>query len=172
VTPTDGDAIMVQTYDGGLTDGNFTGNADGDGVPLVSTASFAGAFDVTADAGADGEASTTVTYMLQLAAAFSEGDPSGLTSANVAINLYEVGGIIYGSTAASEGDVDPANTVFTLEVDGAGNVTLTQSGVIDHDTDESYSGAYINDVQELATGLVELKATAETTDGDGDTATG
>ncbi|MES0885308.1 DUF5801 repeats-in-toxin domain-containing protein, partial [Roseibium sp. SCP14] len=36
----------------------------------------------------------------------------------------------------------------------------------------SYSGAYINDVQELATGLVELKATAETTDGDGDTATG
>ncbi|MES0885241.1 DUF5801 repeats-in-toxin domain-containing protein, partial [Roseibium sp. SCP14] len=37
VTPTDGDAIMVQTYDGGLTDGNFTGNADGDGVPLVST---------------------------------------------------------------------------------------------------------------------------------------
>ncbi|MES0885445.1 hypothetical protein, partial [Roseibium sp. SCP14] len=34
VTPTDGDAIMVQTYDGGLTDGNFTGNADGDGVPL------------------------------------------------------------------------------------------------------------------------------------------
>jgi hypothetical protein len=63
--------------------------------------------------------------------------------------------------------------VFTLSVaSGTGVVTLTQFDTIDHTQTDTYNNAYINDVQSLANSLVDLKATATTTDSEGDNATG
>ncbi|MEP1428846.1 MAG: hypothetical protein ABJL64_09285, partial [Rhizobiaceae bacterium] len=165
------DTVMLKTFDGGLTAGNFTGaelTGDTDISKTIATAAFAGAFTVTADAGADGGTTATV-YALQLDAAYG-GGTIGLTSGGNDIYLYNIGGVIVGSTSSTNpGSVD-GTAVFTLGVDASGNVTLTQLLVIDHGSDVAYSGVYIDDVQSLGDNLVELKATATTTDGDGDTA--
>ncbi|WP_166294177.1 DUF5801 repeats-in-toxin domain-containing protein [Bradyrhizobium sp. 2S1] len=163
---------VLLTFDGGLAGGNFVGPQDShdtNASPTVASVSFAGAFTFghLNEAGADSGA-TTITYALQFHAGFSEGGASGLTSGGLAIHLYENGGVITGSTALTEGGITAANTVFTLSVDAAGDVTLTQTHAIDHTQTDTYSGSYINDIKQLAANLIDLKASAVTTDGDGD----
>jgi T1SS-143 domain-containing protein len=131
--------------------------------------SFSSAFSVTSSSyGADGSGTVSASYALVLLAA--EGSSSGLSSDGATIYLYETGGVIYGSTSATEGGVDPSNTIFSLSVNGSGQVTLTQFEEVDH----SLPGVGSNyDAQEalLGAGLVGLKGTVVITDGDGDSAT-
>ena len=177
------DAFVIQINDDGPgVDATVTGEAgvvlatqDAQTIGLASdtdtsTADFSGVFGVTKDGGADGEQGTVVTYALALLGGFTEGDPSGLEIGGVAINLYETGGVIFGSTAGTEGAVNAGNTVFEISVSASGVVTLTQHQQIDHDTVEG-APAYDDDQQFLADGRVGLTATAVITDGDGDTAT-
>src|SRR6187551_694398 len=166
------------TFDGGLANGNFVGPegaGDSNVSPIIAAVNFSGAFTIGSqnDFGADGGGSTTISYSLQLHAGFVEGAVSGLFSGGVAIRPYESGGVITGSTALTEGGINAGNTVFTLSVaSGTGVVTLTQFDTIDHTQTDTYNNAYINDVQSLANSLVDLKATATTTDSEGDNATG
>ncbi|WP_373387894.1 retention module-containing protein [Pseudomonas alcaligenes] len=132
------------------------------------TDSFSSAFSIVSSSfGADGPGSISASYALVLLT--TEGSSSGLSSDGATIYLYEDGGVIYGSTAANEGDVDPSNTIFTLSVNGSGQVTLTQHEEIDH----SLPGVGSNyDAQEalLGNNLVGLQATVTITDDDGDSA--
>ncbi|WP_316851818.1 DUF5801 repeats-in-toxin domain-containing protein [Aquipseudomonas alcaligenes] len=132
----------------------------------TASASFSGAFNVTSSSyGADGPGTTSTTYTMVMIAA--EGVSSGLASNGATIYLYETGGTIYGSTSATEGGVNAGNTIFTLSVNGSGQVTLTQNAEIDH----AGPGVGSNyDAQEaiLANNLVGLKGTATIIDGDGD----
>ncbi|UUY06672.1 retention module-containing protein [Pseudomonas sp. J452] len=131
--------------------------------------SFSSAFSVTSSSyGADGPGTVSASYALVLLAA--EGSSSGLSSDGATIYLYETGGVIYGSTSATEGGVDPSNTIFSLSVNGSGQVTLTQFEEVDH----SLPGVGSNyEAQEalLGAGLVGLKGTVVITDDDGDSAT-
>ncbi|MGG5870978.1 retention module-containing protein [Pseudomonas peli] len=133
------------------------------------TDSFSSAFSVvSSNFGADGPGTVSTSYALVLLAA--EGSSSGLSSDGATIYLYETGGVIYGSTSAIEGGVDPSNTIFSLSVNGSGQVTLTQFEEVDH----SLPGVGSNyGAQEavLGTGLVGLKGTVVITDDDGDSAT-
>src|SRR5690606_5956042 len=128
------------------------------------TDSFASAFTVTSQSfGADGPGTVSTSYALVLLTA--EGSSSGLSSDGATIYLYESAGVIYGSTSATEGGVDPSNTIFSLSVNGAGQVTLTQFEEIDH----SLPGVGSNyGAQEavLGAGLVGLKGTVVITDDD------
>ncbi|MDR5865590.1 DUF5801 repeats-in-toxin domain-containing protein, partial [Halomonas koreensis] len=164
------------TFDGGLSGGNFTGTESADdtskSTPTVAVVDFSAAFTIgnQDDFGADGAGQTDIDYALQLAVA--EGTASGLTSGGESINLYINGDgtLVTGSTAGDEGSVAAGNTIFTLALNGTtGVLTQTQSGVIDHGTTDTYDGAYISDEKLLADGLVELVASAETTDSEGDT---
>ena len=149
-----------------------TQDAETDGVPTAedtASASFASTFLAAAVPvyGADGPGTTVISnYVLSLVGPTD----SGLNSNNVPINLYNVGGVIVGSTApvAPPTATDPS-VVFSIAVDSAGLVTLTQYAEIDHlpeDVDAINDNANIG----LATGLVTLSATATVTDGDNDTA--
>src|SRR5690606_25968387 len=96
---------------------------------------------------------------------------SGLTSDGATIYLHDIGGVITGSTAADAGDVEAANTIFTLEVDAdTGVVTSTQYAEIDHALPGDASD-YDDQLATLGDGLIGVTATAVVTDGDGDTAT-
>ncbi|MBR0875452.1 hypothetical protein JQ633_34220, partial [Bradyrhizobium tropiciagri] len=173
---TSGVEPVALTYDGGLANGNFVG-AEGAGdtnaSSTVATVSFASAFTFgnLNDYGADGAGASTISYALQFHTGFTEGSASGLTSGGTAIRLYESGGVITGSTALTEGTISAANTVFTLSVSNTGSVTLTQTHAVDHTLHSAYNNAYITDLQQLASGLVDLKASAVTTDSDGDSST-
>jgi T1SS-143 domain-containing protein len=165
---------IALTFDGGLANGNFTGSdlaGDTNASKTIASVSFASAFALgnLNDFGADGAGATTISYALQLHAGFVEGSVSGLTSGGVAIRLYENGGVITGSTALTEGAISGANTAFTISVNsGTGVVTLTQSMAIDHSQTDTYNNAYISDLAQLGNGLVDLKASAVTTDSEGD----
>ena len=132
------------------------------------TDSFSSAFSIaSSNFGADGPGTISASYALVLLA--SEGSSSGLSSDGATIYLYEDAGVVYGSTADNEGDVDPSNTIFTLSVNGSGQVTLTQFEEIDH----SLPGVGSNyEAQEALLGgnLVGLQATVTITDDDGDSA--
>ena len=116
-----------------------------------------------ADFGADGPGTISENYALTLLVA--EGSTSGLTSGGEAIRLFlsDDGLTVTGSTAASEGGVDAANTVFTVTVGADGSLTLSQSQVIDHTPG--------SDAVSLADGLIGADYTVTITDGDGDTVT-
>ena len=111
-----------------------------------------------------------MAYSLGLHSGVANGAASGLFHDGLSIFLYNIGGVITGSTATSAGLVAVGNTAFTLSVDATGAVTLTQSENIDHSQTNTYTGAYISDVQSLASGLVDLTAVATTTDREGDNA--
>ncbi|MCA6122754.1 hypothetical protein J6500_12730 [Bradyrhizobium sp. WSM 1704] len=175
VTPSRVEPVAL-TFDGGTANGNFVGAelpGDTNASPAVASVSFAGAFTFgnLNDFGADGAGATTISYALQFHAGFTEGSASGLTSGGLAINLYESGGVITGSTALTEGAITAANTIFTLSVDNAGVVTLTQTHAVDHAQHDVYNNAYISDLQSLAANLIDLKASVVTTDSDGDSST-
>ena len=155
-----GQSVLVQTQDADTIGAN-SDTASGD---------FTGAFVITSQsAGADAPASAVSwSYSLKLLA--GQGADSGLSSGNATIHLYDVGGKIVGSTAASLQGVTTANTVFDLRLDGnSGKVILTQYSAIQHDGPGA-SGNYDSQVAWLKTGLVGLEGSASITDYDGDKA--
>ena len=131
----------------------------------VSTANFGSVFTSAIAYGADGMASSSTSYVLNLSGA--DGVDSGLDSKGLQVNLFEINGVIYGSTTSSEAQaIDTA--VFSLTVDGNGIVTLTQFQSIDHGLPGS-SSSYDEQLASLANNLVSLTATVSATDKDGDT---
>ncbi|MDW9177998.1 DUF5801 repeats-in-toxin domain-containing protein, partial [Legionella pneumophila] len=138
----------------------------------VTNANFGNVFSNTPNYGADGAGSTVMSYSLGLLA--SSGSDSNLDSNGQNIYLYELNGVIVGSTSTTLAGVTGVNTIFDLSVDGSGVVTLRQYAEIDHaiGDDPSATGAPFDDqLAVLGNNLVSLTATALTTDGDGDTAT-
>jgi len=135
----------------------------------TATADFSTVFASTTAYGADGPGTTTTTYALSLVGA--QGADSGLASNGAEIHLYDIGGVITGSTSATEAGVDAGNTIFTLAVDGSGVVTQTQYAEIDHSLPGASSN-YDSQIASLANGLVNLTATTTIVDADGDSATG
>lgn len=116
------------------------------------TKNFAGAF--TSDPGTDGLGAAGITYALG-----TPGGASGLvaTQLNEAINLVNNAGVIEGRTATT-------NTLaFTVAVNAAGDVTLTQLLAVRHDPDSGPDQS----TGLSAANLVTLTATI--VDGDGDT---
>jgi T1SS-143 domain-containing protein len=125
----------------------------------TATGSFAAAFGLTQNMGADdGGTAATLQYSLSVGAGMED---TGLTSNDNDITLAMEGDDIVG-TAGGE-------TVFRISVDAEGMVTLTQYAEIDHlpeDIDEVNDNSNIG----LPTGSIELTASAEIIDGDGDKA--
>ena len=118
-----------------------------------ATASFAGAF--TSSFGADGAG--TITYALNVVAG-----PSGLTdtATGQAVNLVLNGTTVEGRTATT------GLLVFTVTVDGAGNVTLDQQRAVVHPTNDPNEPKTLS-----ADNLVTLTATITDKDGDSASAT-
>lgn len=131
----------------------------------VSTANFGSVFTSAIAYGADGMASSSTVYALNLTGA--DGADSGLDSKGLQVNLFEIGGVIYGSTTSSEAQAI-STAVFSLTVDGNGVVTLTQFQSIDHPLPGAGS-SYDEQLASLANNLVSLTATVSATDKDGDT---
>ncbi len=148
----DDDNTTAQTSDAALP------GSDAASLNLAALFGYEGA-----DFGADGAGTIGETYALTLLA--GEGSPSGLTSGGEAVYLFlsDDGLTVTGSTAASEGGVDAANTVFTVALGADGTLTLVQSQVIDH--------APGSDAATLADGLIGADYTVSIIDGDGDTVT-
>ena len=128
------------------------------GAPFTAQADFGGVFTFTSSDGS----TPVVTYALSLAGPpGTQGTESGLTSGGLGIFLYDIGGVIFGSTAADVGDVDfTTNTIFTISVDGNGVVTQTQLAEIDHAGPGDTSAPYNDQIAALGPGLVNLTATA------------
>ena len=153
-----------------------TDDADTDGVPtdsdtVVTAANFSGVFGGTSVVfGADGAGpGSSSTYALAVT-----GSSSGLFSHGSAINLFVVGGVVYGTTAASAGAINAGNTIFTVSTTNTGEVTLTQFQQIDHtNTDPSPTGdPYADHIISMADGLVTLTRSETAVDGDNDSVTG
>ena len=166
ISVTDGNTILLNTQDAD-TEGTATD---------TDSTSFAAAFTLTSsDYGADGAGSIgAVSYDLEITATPVAGlVDSGLTSDGSAVYLYEVGGVIIGSTATTApASAADASVVFTLAVNTAnGNVTLSQMQEIDHGAPGDTAAPYDTQEAVLGTDLVGLTATRTITDGDGDTAT-
>ncbi|CZH40657.1 Leukotoxin [Legionella pneumophila] len=158
MTVSDTNAITLNTQDaetiGALSDSD--------------SASFATAFAVTPNYGADGAGTTVTTYALSVSA---QGVDSGLDNNGNNIYLYNIAGSVVGSTSATQVGITTGNTIFSLGVNSSsGVVTLTQHQEVDHGLPGASSN-YAAQEAILNTGLVFLNATAVTTDGDGDTAT-
>ena len=126
----------------------------------TASGSFAGLFTVTSDGGADG-GDHSVSYSLSIGEGKAD---TGLSSGGVAIVLSLNGGVI-------EGWADDLK-VFSIAVDGDGEVTLTQYAPLDHSGELDDEDGFNNDVNSvgLAEGTVLLTATASITDGDDDQA--
>ncbi|EHS49504.1 hypothetical protein PDO_3172, partial [Rhizobium sp. PDO1-076] len=131
----------------------------------VSTANFGSVFTSAIAYGADGMASSSTVYALSLTG--TDGVDSGLDSKGLQVNLFEIDGVIYGSTTSSEAQAI-STAVFSLTADGNGVVTLTQFQSIDHPLPGAGS-SYDEQLASLANNLVSLKATVSATDKDGDT---
>ncbi|HHW3787782.1 TPA: enhanced entry virulence factor RtxA [Legionella pneumophila] len=158
MTVSDNNVITLNTQDaetiGGLSDSD--------------SASFAAAFAVTPNYGADGAGTTVTTYALSVSA---QGVDSGLDNNGNDIYLYKIGDSVVGSTSATQAGVVAGNTIFSLGVNSSNAMlTLTQHQEVDHGLPGAGSN-YAAQEAILNTGLVFLNATAVTTDGDGDTAT-
>ncbi|HMI41393.1 MAG TPA: DUF5801 repeats-in-toxin domain-containing protein, partial [Sphingomicrobium sp.] len=138
---------------------------------VSTSANFGGVFSGSSvSPGADGAGSgTTSGYALS-----TTGGASSLTQGGVAINLYNVGGVIIGSTAVTSGGINAANTVFSVGVSGTGVVTLTQFSQIDHtNADPTPGGAPFTDHSiSLADGSITLTRSETVIDKDGDSVTG
>ena len=143
-----------------------TQDADTDGTPTTQdsdTKTFASAFTATFNGGADGTATSSLTYSLGAVS----GD-SGIKSGGAIVYLHKIGDTVVGSTASLLANVAAVNTVFELSVSNAsgtaGQVTLTQYQQVDH------TALNPNDLS-LLDSKITLTATGDIKDGDGDTAT-
>ncbi|HEX6603527.1 MAG TPA: cadherin-like domain-containing protein, partial [Sphingomicrobium sp.] len=97
---------------------------------------------------------------------------SGLTSHGLAINLFEVNGVVYGTTAGvAPADATTAGVVFSLSVSATGVVTLTQYQQVDHAVEGVTTSPFDDQFATLVNGKITLTASSSITDGDGDTAT-
>ncbi|TIG28636.1 hypothetical protein DI105_14500, partial [Legionella pneumophila] len=151
MTVSDNNAITLNTQDadtiGGLSDSD--------------SVSFAAAFAVTPNYGADGAGTTVTTYALSVSA---QGVDSGLDNNGNNIYLYNIAGSVVGSTSATQAGITTGNTIFSLGVNSSsGVVTLTQHQEVDHGLPGASSN-YAAQEAILNTGLVFLNATAVTTD--------
>ncbi|WP_192875118.1 enhanced entry virulence factor RtxA [Legionella pneumophila] len=164
----DGPSVTMTVSDNNVITLN-TQDADTIGAASDSdSVSFAAAFAVTPNYGADGAGTTVTTYALSVSA---QGVDSGLDNNGNNIYLYNIAGSVVGSTSATQAGITTGNTIFSLGVNsGSGVVTLTQHQEVDHGLPGASSN-YAAQEAILNTGLVFLNATAVTTDGDGDTAT-
>lgn len=146
-----------------------TQDADTEGLASdtdVSTANFGGAFTIAnSDFGADGAGTTSWAFSLEVA-----NSDSLLSSGGQAINLFLIGGVVVGSTAANALDVTVANTIFDVAVNGDGEVTLTQYQQIDHDLPGVNDGDFDAQLAVLADGRINLIGEATITDEEGDSA--
>ena len=157
------DANVLLTTQDAETDGDPT-DTDTDS----TTADFSGIFGASSAFGADGPGSDSLSYALS-----TTGGASGLASHGAAINLYLIGGVVVGSTAASAAAVNAGNTIFDISVDADGVVTVNQYAQIDHtNTDPSPTGpGYEDHLISLPDGSVTLTLSGSVTDSDGDTVT-
>ncbi|MFO9622737.1 enhanced entry virulence factor RtxA [Legionella pneumophila serogroup 6] len=164
----DGPSVTMTMSDNNVITLN-TQDADTIGAASDSdSVSFAAAFAVTPNYGADGAGTTVTTYALSVSA---QGVDSGLDNNGNNIYLYNIAGSVVGSTSATQAGITTGNTIFSLGVNSSsGVVTLTQHQEVDHGLPGASSN-YAAQEAILNTGLVFLNATAVTTDGDGDTAT-
>ncbi|WP_275477630.1 enhanced entry virulence factor RtxA [Legionella pneumophila] len=164
----DGPSVTMTVSDNNVITLN-TQDADTIGAASDSdSVSFAAAFAVTPNYGADGAGTTVTTYALSVSA---QGVDSGLDNNGNNIYLYNIAGSVVGSTSATQAGITTGNTIFSLGVNsGSGVVTLTQHQEVDHGLPGASSN-YAAQEAILNTGLVFLNATAVTTDRDGDTAT-
>ncbi|WP_435417884.1 DUF5801 repeats-in-toxin domain-containing protein [Parerythrobacter aurantius] len=126
-----------------------------------ATLSFAGAF--TFAGGNDGSAGTS--YAL----AVTGGQPSGIvdTLTGNAVFLFLEAGVVVGREGADAGAAATGEKVFTVSVDGSGNVKLDQLRAVDHSA-STLDGA---NATLSADNLVRLTATITDRDGDTDSAT-
>lgn len=133
----------------------------------TASANFKYGFLVDGTYGADGGGDVAWAFTL---GTVTQGAETGMFHDGAAIHVYEVGGVIYGST---ETDIANAatNPVFTITVNANGDVTLTQYQEIQHDNPPSASSNYDQQVEYLASGLVQLNVKVIVSDADGDTAT-
>jgi len=146
-----------------------TQDAETDGIPTDSdsastSADFSDVFSNVPVYGADGPGGTTWAYSLNLQG--TDGGDSGLDSHGEDINLFNISGIIVGSTADTSEEVNADNTIFSISIDDTGVVTLTQDQQVDH-----IEGGEFDDYIGLSAGLVTLTGMATTIDSDGDIAT-
>jgi hypothetical protein len=137
-----------------------------------STANFGGVFTIASSSGGGDGAASAPALAYTLGA--TDGANSGLTQTGATIYLYELGdGSVVGSTAGDELSVNAGNTVFSVTVDGSGQVTLTQFSQIDHPAASDPDGTdapFADQTVHLADGAITLTASATITDNDGDTA--
>ncbi|HVI91840.1 MAG TPA: DUF5801 repeats-in-toxin domain-containing protein, partial [Dongiaceae bacterium] len=133
----------------------------------TAVADFSKLFATNVTYGADGPGSTVVTYALTLLTA--QGGDSHLNSHGADIHLFNVDGVIVGSTAISANGITSDNTIFSVAVDGNGHVTLTQYQEIDHGLPGA-SHDYDDQLASLANNLIGLTGTVTATDSDGDAA--
>jgi T1SS-143 domain-containing protein len=156
------DADVILTTDDAQTIGAASDTA-------VTSANFSGVFGgTTVVFGADGAGpGSSSTYALAIT-----GSNSGLASHGAAINLYVVGGVVVGSTAATAGAIDAGNTIFTVSTTNTGVVTLTQFQQIDHVVENPNGPPFADQFASLADGLVTLTRSETAVDGDGDQVTG
>ncbi|AII48940.1 hypothetical protein KR52_07270 [Synechococcus sp. KORDI-52] len=181
--------LDLLTGDGGLPGGNDTAlpasdNADGIDVAQL----FINA--VTPDYGADNPGSQSASSF-QFASSTTGLTTGNTTGVDTGLTLSDGTTIVYaylsadgqtltGSTDAN-GSITPANTAFTIQIDGAtGEVSqtqlqaLAQSNILkDGSGLANVDGEYSNDRVDLADGGLNLSITADvtTTDADGDVVT-
>jgi len=148
--------------DGPSIDVHVVGSADAlsvDETNLLAnaTANFADNFSVSSNYGADGAGHVHNTYSLSVR---YQGVDSGIDDVATGqdVRLYMHNGVVEGRT--SGGDL-----VFTVRVDGNGQVTLDQIRAIEHSVTSDP-----NDVVNLEGNLISLTRTSSITDRDGDTA--
>ncbi|WP_230317341.1 DUF5801 repeats-in-toxin domain-containing protein, partial [Legionella pneumophila] len=103
MTVSDTNAITLNTQDADT----IGAASDSDSV------SFAAAFAVTPNYGADGAGTTVTTYALSVSA---QGVDSGLDNNGNNIYLYNIAGSVVGSTSATQAGITTGNTIFSLGV--------------------------------------------------------
>src|SRR5690606_31682374 len=118
----------------------------------TDSASFATAFGLTSSYGADGAGTLSTTYALLLAGYDGTPIDSGLDSDGQNILLSMTDTNDDGVDDAIVGKADGV-TIFTISVNATtGSVTVTQTGAIDHPTEDTEN--YASDSVSLGAGLV------------------
>ncbi len=123
-----------------------------------ATANFADNFSVTSDGGADGTTSTSTSYVLSIGTAGATTNLVDVATGQ-AVVLVDNDGVIEGRTATSN------DLVFTVSVDGDGNVELDQIRALEHPDTTDHDDTVTLDADHIV-----LTRTDTITDGDGDTA--